>query len=187
MDSRFRLMVAVGLLAGCDPGESDDEGGKGSLTANTDTGTPHKNAPEIKSLTCSTGDPYTLEDGSVLPTIVFTVDYEDDDGDAHVLSAAFWHDETVDGVVDTSGAATAEWGETAMKNGAGEIEEEGEGFTGTITLIVTVSGGNLAFETLYEYAVIIYDSVKTPSAPDYCSGTTPAYDSINDGGDDSGE
>lgn len=172
----LRPLFFVSLLPVCACAESDeDKDGSGTIEPVDDSGVPHGSAPEITNITFAQGEPTTLEDGTQLPTVLFQVDFEDDDGDAHVVSATIWADEVVDGAIDTSSTDVGQLPDTALTDSAtGAPVDEGDGFLGQLTIQLAVSGGNLNFETLYEFGVVIYDSVDTASEPGITSGTTPA-------------
>ena len=167
----LRLLPFAALLA-CTPEEEDTD--KGTLEPADSAEIPHENAPVITSFTVEEGDPIQTEDGETQPTVRFTVEFEDDDGDANVIDLAFWADTAVDNAADTSGAALGTITDQALTNSSGEIVADGDGFGGTLYVQQGVTGGDLEFSTEYEFAAIVYDSVNTASAAVLAVGTTPA-------------
>lgn len=168
----IRFLLVLPLFA-CTPDENTDDD-KGSLDPADTAEIPHENAPVILSFTAEEGDPIETEDGDMQATILWTVEFEDDDGDANVVDISFWADTTVDGAVDTAVESIGTIEDQALKNADGTVVEDGDGFGGTMYVSQGVSGGDLDFSTEYEFAAIVYDSVNTASAAAIAVGTTPA-------------
>jgi hypothetical protein len=166
----FLLLAAVG----CDDSKDDDTG-PGSLNASdTDadcSGTP----PVIDDLTVEIGDVLTGEAGEdAQPSVLITVEFSDEDGDAHVVAVDFWYDDVVDGTVDTSGAAPMQLPAGAMPDRSGRPIEECAGDGGILGISLGVTGKELDFETEYDFAAVVIDNAGLASEPRVASGTTPA-------------
>lgn len=159
-------------LSACTP-EAEDSG-TGTLDPADSAAFPHDNAPVIVSFTAGPGDPIQTEDGDTQATVLLLVEFTDADGDCNVIDLSFWADTVIDGAVDTSTAAMIFIQDQALEDSQGNIVEEGEGFGGTMGVSQGVTGGDLEFETEYEFGAIVYDNVATPSAVAIAVGMTPA-------------
>ena len=107
-------------------------------------------------------------------TVQIDAQGEDDDGDLHNMRMTVWSDELVDGTVDTTGEGTA--GSFAQMR-----DVDCTTYMGGYSLGLAVSGTPYAFDTLYEFAAVVYDAYDTPSAPVIAAGYTPK-ESGADGG-----
>lgn len=159
-------------LSACTP-EAEDSG-TGTLEPADSAVFPHDNAPVIVSFTGAPGEPIETEDGDLQATILLLVEFIDDDGDCNVIDLSVWADAVIDGAVDTAGTAMILIQDQALEDSQGNIVDEGEGFGGTLGLSQGVTGGDLEFETEYEFAAIVYDNAGTPSAAAIAVGMTPA-------------
>lgn len=171
-ENLVRLLPILALAVACTPVEVDkDEGG----TLGVDTGEAgcEGTPPDITGMTVGEGNVIEDENGNPQPSVRISVEFEDVDGDAHAISMDLWWDETVDGSVDTSGAANASLPSTALTND-GEPVDECEGFGGTLNVDMGVTGSDLQFSTQYDFAAVVIDANGYASAPGIASGTTPA-------------
>lgn len=170
---RFLPLLAVFALA-CDTAATDT--GNGTLDpSNNGNDDCSGTAPTVTEFDVSEGDPVEGEGGEdPQPTVLLTVSFADDDGDAHVVSMDIWYDDTIDGTVDTSGKAKANVAPTAMQDSDGNPEEECAGKEGTLGLRLGVSGGSLEYDTEYDFAVVVYDNAKMASEPAFATGLTPS-------------
>ena len=168
----MRLFPLLFLALACTPDEEEKDSGG---TLGVDTGDPscEGTPPDIVSFTVSEGDPVQDENGNTFPSLHLTVEFEDDDGDAHVVAASLWWDSTVDGAIDSAAEPDAALPETALTSGGEPVEEcAGEG--GTLTIAKGVSGTDLAYSTQYDFGVTITDAHGLESEMAVATGTTPA-------------
>ena len=167
------FLALVALACAPDTKEKDSHGtlSSGDSGPVECFGTP----PEIESLIVTEGQPYTPTDGGeTVPTIKLSTTYSDEDGDANVVRLDFWWDTTLDGTVDTSVEPNQATEPTALKDSDGNVVEDCYGHAGTFNSGLGVTGGDLDYETTYDFAVILYDKSDTASEPAFASGTTPA-------------
>ena len=161
------------LLLACGEEQKEDSG-NGSLnpadTAPDCMGTP----PAIEDLTAQEGGIISGSDGEDdAPSILLIIDFTDEDGDAHVLAMDIWFDDTIDGTVDTSGAADMVLDPTAMTDSADRPVEECAGDGGSLGLSLGVTGADLAYETTYDFGVVLIDNADLRSEPAFVTATTP--------------
>ncbi len=171
---RFLPLCTLFLFA-CDD-SAKDSGGDGTLgPSDSSNGDCSGTAPTIEDFDVTEGDPVTPEGSDTpQPTVLFTIGYEDEDGDAHVISLDMWWDSTVDGTVDMSGAAPQGFKDNALQDSDGNTVDACAGNGGTILFALGVTGSELDFSTEYEFAAILYDNAGMGSEVDYATGTTPA-------------
>lgn len=171
----MRLLTLPALLAfACAP-DKEDSGGNGSLGASADTGDCRGTAPTIEYFKVSEGDPVTPEGSDVpQPTILFMIEYEDEDGDAHVISLDMWFDDVVDGAVDMTGDAQTGFANSALQDADGNTVDECAGDGGTVEFSAGVTGTDFAYSKEYEFAAVLYDNADMASEVAIAVGTTPA-------------
>lgn len=171
---RFLPLTALLLLACDDP--TEDSGGNGTLgPSDSSNGDCSGTAPTIEDFTVSEGDPVTPEGSDTpQPTVLFSIEYDDEDGDAHVISMDMWYDSTIDGAVDTSEAAPQGFKDSALQDSDGNTVDACAGDGGTIMFALGVTGNDLDFSTEYEFGAILYDNAGMGSEIEIAVGTTPA-------------
>ena len=171
----MRLLALPILLAcACAP-DKDDSASNGSLGASVDTTDCSGTAPTIEYFKVSEGDPVTPEGSDVpQPTILFTIEYEDEDGDAHVISLDMWYDDVVDGAVDMTGDPQTGFANNALQDSDGNTVDECAGDGGTVQFSAGVTGTDFAYLKEYEFAAVLYDNADMASEAELAVGTTPA-------------
>lgn len=160
-------MILLVWTLGCTGKEPVDTGEPPPLAVD-DTADCNAHPPVVSSLTVGDGGTITAEDGSTQPSVLFEVGIEDDDGDLDIVSLKLWIDDTVDGAVDTSGAADRETNPTQVR------DEPCGVYAADFDFRLGVTGSPLDFETPYDFAITAVDSHGVESAPAIASGTTPA-------------
>ncbi len=130
-----------GLDTDCDPSTQDDPGDA---------------APTITSVTCASGGLVDFGSGPG-PTLQFTIAVTDPDGDLHVATLSINLDDTIDGTVDT---LDRPYSPVAVVNDSDDPVEEIEP-----VLTVTIPGDYPAFETTYEWSIVVLDSADHASEP----------------------
>ncbi|MBM4391364.1 MAG: hypothetical protein FJ090_09600 [Deltaproteobacteria bacterium] len=166
----MRIVSLVALALACTPDEEKDSGG----TLEADSGDPacEGTPPDITSFSVSEGEIYTDENGNDYPTLVMVVEFEDVDGDAHLLSANLWWDDTVDGSIDGAAEPDAVLGKSAMTSG-GEVVDECEGEGGTLNISIPVSAADFMYSTQYDFGVTLIDANGYESEMAVATATTP--------------
>ncbi|MDP6931523.1 MAG: hypothetical protein QGG40_01345 [Myxococcota bacterium] len=171
------LRVAVfALAAGCTSQKADDSGAPPLLQSGDDSavtceGTP----PEIVDFTVENGGIQEHENESY-PSLVIEVEVTDADADLETYALDVWYDDEIDGAVDTTSDS-----ELSSSGTLSSTPCSTDGATLSLTLFL---GGDLAFETLYEWAAVVTDANGLVSETALTEGYTPTSDG-EDGGTDS--
>lgn len=175
------VMDSSGLCLETDSGDTGDSANDsgGDSASDTDTATDTGNcsgaAPTIDDFTVSEGDPVTPEGSDTpQPTVLFTIEFSDDDGDAHVISLDMWYDTTIDGTVDVTEAAPQGFSDAALRDSEGNTVERCGGHGTTMKFAVGVTGHDFEYSTEYEFAVVLYDNSGMGSDVAIATGATPA-------------
>ena len=130
-------------------------------------------APVIADLRVVNGGEAQFDDG-VFWTVQIDADGEDTDGDLHNMRMTVWADDLVDGTVDTTGEGTV--------GGFAQMRDvECTTYVGGYGLGLGVNGAQFEYDTLYEFAAIVYDAFDTASEPVIASGYTPKADGTDGG------
>lgn len=165
----FLLPAALLMLSACSGKEPEDTSDPPDLT--DDTGEDcNANAPVVTHVTIENGGILTFDNGQY-PTAAIRMDLSDDDGDLDLVSMYVWFDDVVDGAVDQSGEAPI-----AIESYLFEDVAPCMKFTASLILKPEVSGGTLAYNTRYEWAVVGEDHHLVMSAPYITDGVTPKED-----------
>ncbi len=158
------------LLLGCPP--EAEEGDPPPIPKGGDTGDTavecSGTAPVIASLSGYADGLHENEQGQTFPTMIFEVQADDVDGDLNFVYYQMWWDDDLDGTVDTSGAAMVQ-GQAAISS------TRCDSFSMGLNLSLG-SQGNPAYNTWYDFAVIIADEAELWSEPAYCQGAMPNED-----------
>ncbi|MBM4366164.1 MAG: hypothetical protein FJ102_08100 [Deltaproteobacteria bacterium] len=168
----MRIVSFLALALACTPAD-DDKDTSGTLEADSGDPACEGTPPDITGFSVGEGDIYTDENGNEYPTLVMVVEFEDVDGDAHILSAKLWWDSTVDGSIDGAAEPDAVLDESAMISG-GEVVEECEGEGGTLNISIPVSAADFMYSTQYDFGVTVIDANGYESEMAVATATTPA-------------
>ncbi len=168
----MRIVPLIALALACTPAEDEKDTG-GTLEADSGDPSCEGTPPDITDFSVSEGDIYTDENGNDYPTLVMVVEFEDEDGDAHILSANLWWDDAVDGQIDAASEPSAALAESAMTSG-GEVVEECAGDGGTLNISLPVSSADFRFSTQYDFGVTLIDANGYESEMAVATATTPA-------------
>lgn len=155
------------LMLACSAGEDTDKTGDPIGTGTTEE-CSSGNAPVVTGFTVSEGDTLTNEDGEEQPSILFTVEFEDEDADINEVEMNLWWDAEIDGSVDTASADGVSFDKTQLEEGECTVD------LGSLGAAWGVVGDPLEFETEYDFAVTIVDMAGIESEPAFATGTTPA-------------
>lgn len=152
-----------------------EETGHGTLNPGDSAEDCSGTAPVVEDLNVEIGDVIAGSDGEPdQPSVLLTVEFSDEDGDAHVVAVDFWFDAEVDGTVDTSGAAQRSLPAGAMLDAAERPIEACAGDGGILGVMLGVTGSDLAYDTQHDFAAVVVDNAGLRSEPAFASGTTPA-------------
>ncbi len=161
--------AALLLLTACTGKEPEDSSDPPDLT-HSDTGDCNANAPVISAVTIENGGILSFDNGDY-PTAGIRMDLTDDDGDLDLIAMWVWFDDVVDGTVDRSGVAPIGVDSYAFEDATACMK-----YTATLIIKPEVSGGTLAYNTRYEFAVVGQDHHLVESAPFIADGVTPQED-----------
>ena len=131
-------------------------------------------APVITSLWLENTGVQEYEQGDWRPTITIWASATDEDWDLNTYQLSIWYDETVDDAVEQSDA-------TELSNGGTLTSDECGAPEGTVGLRIFLSGGGIAFDTLYEWGAIVTDAHGLTSELAITAGYTPTSEG-EDGG-----
>lgn len=171
---RFLPLLALFALA-CETESTDS--GNGTLDPNDNGDDSCKGtAPVIDSFEAKDEGKTTVDgdSGNEYPIIDLIVEYSDEDGDAHVLSADIWWDDEVDGTVDITTKVDSAVARTSAQDADGNPVEECAGKAGGFDIGQAVAGGTLKYDTEYDFAIVVYDNADMASAPAFATAITPA-------------
>lgn len=170
----MRIVPLFALALACTPADDEKDTG-GTLEADSGDPACEGTPPDITNLTSSEGDIYEDENGNQYPVLVLTAEFEDVDGDAHIVSGNVWWDDTVDGVIDPAAEPNASLAEAAMQgsDGSGSVEEC-EGFGGFFNARLAISAGNFMYSTQYDFGLTVIDANGYESEMAVTTATTPA-------------
>ncbi len=129
-------------------------------------------APEVEGASTADG-PMIDDDGNEVPSVLFTVQFADADGDANVVTIRAWFDDTFDGAVDTSGDPDSEAGPVAMQV-EGAAVPDCEGFGGALSFALGVNGRELAYDTPTDFALAVSDKAGLWSEAFVLGAVTPS-------------
>lgn len=127
--------------------------------------------PEIDDISTRNGGQITGEGGDPDWSIRVDVHFVDMDMDVDVADIHYWWDATVDGTVDTSGAANYE-------TGPFKIDTDGEPCRVSGGSYGTLFGvrGRYDYNTVYDFAITVTDAHGLESEPAFVTGVTPKED-----------
>ena len=147
------------------PGATDDP--FDGVDSDCDPSTPEQpgdTPPQIVSLTCEGQGVDALVEDEVMPTMALGLELSDADGNLHITEVSIYMDEQVDGTVDTTGELI------------GFVRFD-DGFIPThemrLLVYLETDGDDLAYETTYEWAAVVEDSVGTRSEVQVVPCRTP--------------
>lgn len=122
-------------------------------------------APEITDIVAENGGMYSTTDGKI-PSLLFAIQMYDSDGDLTEVGYEVWYDTDVDGVTDTEGAPESSGGTTV---------DTADCMADDVTLNLTmgVDGGDLDFDTEYDFGMVIYDAAGYASEAAFVTTWTP--------------
>ncbi len=170
---RYLPLLCLPLLA-CDGSKAEDSG-NGTLNPSDSAESCSGTAPVVEDLSVEEGDVIKGTDGEAdQPSVLITVEFSDEDGDAHVVAVDFWFDDAVDDTVDTSGAPDRSLPAGAMLDAADRPIEECAGDGGILGISLGVTGSDLDYDTPYDFAAVVIDNAGLRSEPAFASGTTPS-------------
>lgn len=147
------------------PGATDDP--FDGVDSDCDSSTPEQpgdTPPQIVSLTCEGQGVDLLVEDEAMPTMALEAEFSDVDGNLHILEMSIYMDEEVDGMVDTTSELIAF---VRLDDGLIPSLER------TVGVNLAIDGDDLAFETTYEWAMVVEDSVGTRSAVQVVPCRTP--------------
>ncbi len=127
--------------------------------------------PEIDTIRVSNGGEITGEGGNPDWSIRVDIHFVDQDMDVDVADIHYWWDDTVDGVVDTSGNPD-------VATGPFKIDSDGEPCLvsgGSFGQLLGISG-RFSYNTWYDFGVTVTDAHGLTSEPAFASGVTPKED-----------
>jgi hypothetical protein len=161
MAKRFTFAAALSLAGACSStagtkADSWQDSGVAVCTPGT--------RPEIDGLSIEEGE--GTPDG---PSMLVKITGSDADGDLHRYEIDLWFDGTLDGSVETGTENHIAPGPVSLDVvacGASAISSEIE--------IILLGGDVLAFDTLYEFAVVLRDAEGLSSAPAITTAQTPS-------------
>lgn len=170
-----RFPLAALLLVGC-TGKDDAQDSELPPIRGDETQAPCLgHDPVVTNLELSNGG-NTDFDGTVYPTLLFTVSGTDEDGNLNYVTLDIWYEAGGEGEFEPSGDSQIS---NAMSTGADDCEELEADFR----LKVQV-GGSLDYNTTYDVAVQVTDQAGEVSNVFTGVGTTPKADGSD--GDGSG-
>ncbi len=167
----MRIVPLFALALACTPADDEKDTG-GTLEADSGDPSCEGTPPDITNLTISEGDVAEDENGNRYPTLLIVAEFEDEDGDAHIVSANLFWDDTVDGTIDPAAEPNSSLGESAMTSG-GEVVEECAGDGGALYVTLGVSAGNFMYNTQYDFGVTVIDANGYESEMAVATATTP--------------
>ncbi len=163
-------LLSVLLLLGCPPAGDSLEPPpipKGGDTGDSEvdcSGT----APVITGLEARADGLHELEQGQLFPTMIFEITAEDDDGDLHFMSYELWFDCELDGVVDTTTAASVSGQSTISSTRCGSY---------SVVLDLSLSSqGNPPYDTWCDFALRVGDEAGLLSEVALVQGAMPKED-----------
>lgn len=140
-------------------GGGDDEGEECSGTA-----------PVISEVTCvNTGIQPHFETNEDTVTLTLLVDFEDEDGDLEAYGMSIYIDETLDGSVAPSDSP---W---SPLNRSLDVEECA-GFSAEVEVTLYLAGSRPAYDTAYEWGIVVSDQNGFESDMYVVECITPASD-----------
>jgi hypothetical protein len=172
--TRFAWICGLGLAlgaAGCG-GKGDEDSGPLISAGGGDDGDEECSgtAPVITQVSCvNTGIQPHFETGVDTVTMKLLVDFEDEDGDLKAYGMSIYIDESVDGSVSPSDSPWSPLNRTLDVDTCAGFEAEVE-----VTLYL--SGSRPAFDTLYEWGLVVTDQGGYQSDMFVVECVTPAAD-----------
>lgn len=173
-----RRALALGILAGplalaaCGDKEDEDTGGA-LIDAGGDgdeVGVCEGTIPVVNSLSCvNTGIQPHFETGEDTVTMALLVDISDEDGDLHQYRMEIYLDEEIDGVVSSSDSPFGPVNQTLNV-------DECAGFEADVELTLYLTGLNPAYDTEYDWGIILTDAAGYESDMFVAGCITPAQD-----------
>ncbi len=171
MGSRLSPLSLVLFTLACQPPVEEGEpppipkGGDTGDTAAECSGT----APVITSLEAIPDGLRKHEQGQVsYPAMIFEIEADDEDGDLSFVSYQVWWDDDMDGTTSTSASPKI--------TGQATIESTRcDSFSVGLNLSLA-SQGDPAYNTWYDFAVVISDEAELASEPAYVQGAMPKED-----------
>ena len=127
--------------------------------------------PDIDDISVSNGGQITGEGGDPDWSIRVDIHFVDPDLDVDVADIHYWWDDTVDGVVDVSGAPD-------ITTGPFKIDSDGEACRvsgGSFGELLGIRG-RFVYNTWYDFGVTITDAHGLESDAAFASGVTPKED-----------
>lgn len=165
------LLPALLVAACADKGEETIDSAPPLQTGDdTATVTCEGTPPVVTEVTCeNTGLQPHFETGADTPTLLIMANVTDADGDLDYYAIQLFYDDVVDGAVDTSSSTFS------PSNGAlgGDPCESPSANLG-LTLYLT--GGDPAWDTEYEWGMVISDGASLESEPGIVVCCTPTSD-----------
>ena len=163
---------------GCS-GKDDGDSGGPVISAGgdgDDVGVCEGTIPVVNALSCvNTGILPHYETGEDTVTMKLVIDMSDADGDLHQYRMEIFLDDEVDGVVSSSDSPFGPVNQTLNV-------EECAGFEAGVELTLYLTGLNPAYDTEYDWGIILTDAAGYESDMFVTSCITPA----EDGGDGTG-
>lgn len=167
-------LALLALAAGC-AADKGDSGVPSLVTNPVDTGDcTAVNTPAISEVVLENTGIATNEVGESLPTMAVRARASDKDGDLASYQIDAYYDAIVDGAVEQD--PEQDYADSGTLNDQGPCSLVAATLSAKVFL-----GGRLAFDTLYEWGVIVTDDHGVSSAMAYASGYTPKADG-SDGG-----
>lgn len=163
--------LTAGLVA-CGDKEDEDTGGEiiDAGGDGDDIGVCEGTVPVVSNLTCvNTGIQPHFETGEDTVTMALLMDISDDDGDLHQYRMEIFLDEEIDGAVTSSDSPFSPLTQTLNV-------EECAGYEADIELTLFLEGLLPAYDTEYDFGIIVTDANGYESDMHVASCITPAED-----------
>lgn len=173
-----RRALALGILASsvalgaCGDKEEEDTGGEliDAGSDGDDVGVCEGTIPVVNGLSCvNTGMQPHFETGEDTVTMALLVDISDDDGDLHQYRMEIFLDEEIDGEV---AAADSPFGPVNQTLNVDECA----GYEADVELTLYLTGLNPAYDTEYDWGIILTDASGYESDIFVAACITPAAD-----------
>lgn len=186
MSTRLTPFVLVlGLVAplvACGDKEPEETGSAPDLDTDSDTETEECSgtAPVIEEVSCeNSGIQPHYETGEDTVTLTIRAETSDADGDLDFYTFELFYDEDVDGSIDTSSSPFS------PSSGAVDVDECEAGLV-SLGTVLYLAGGDPAFDTLYEWGVVVTDGAGLQSEVGIVECYTPKSTG-EDGGEETSD
>jgi hypothetical protein len=175
LDALERAVLTVLLALACSDPKEEDSGPVEYIEQSPDTGPDcGGTAPVVTAVSVGNGGLGTYE-GVDQWSVEIEVDATDEDSDLRPFHVDLWWDQTVDGVVERGEDLLAFEDYIVAGKEACEVGQV------SYRMKLAVAGTRFDYDTLYEFAAVIYDAQEMVSEVGVGSGYTPKSDGTDGG------